>query len=52
MIGVKPADKTSMLKRWAIEAGFDRAGIAILDPSEYEAALVEWLERGDHAAMN
>lgn len=52
MIGVKPADKAAMLKRWAIEAGFDRVGIAILYPSEHEAALVQWLERGDHAAMN
>lgn len=40
-----------LLKSWAIEAGFTRAGIATLEPSEYADAFRGWLERGDHAGM-
>jgi epoxyqueuosine reductase len=39
---------------WALEAGFDRAGLAPLDPFESERegrAFTAWLERGDHAGM-
>ncbi len=39
------------LKAWALEAGFDRAGVASLEPLEHGEALLRWLERGDHASM-
>jgi epoxyqueuosine reductase len=39
------------LKSWALEAGFDRAGVATLEPLEHGPALVRWLERGDQAGM-
>lgn len=39
------------LKGWAREAGFDRAGVASLEPSIYGEALRHWLARGDHAEM-
>lgn len=40
-----------MLKSWALEAGFDRAGVAGLEPSEQGEALLRWLARGDQAGM-
>ncbi len=41
----------TQLEAWALEAGFDRAGVARLERSEYTAELERWLERGDHAGM-
>src|SRR5436305_13944205 len=41
----------TLLQSWALEAGFDRAGIAHLAPLEHGEALVRWLERGDQAGM-
>jgi epoxyqueuosine reductase len=43
-----PAD---LIKTWALEAGFDRAGVAVLAPLEHGEALVRWLDRGDQAGM-
>src|ERR1700733_3919553 len=40
-----------LLKAWALEAGFDRAGVARLEPLEHGEALVRWLDRGDQAGM-
>ena len=40
-----------LLQRWAIEAGFDRAGIATLGTSQNRGALRRWLARGEHAGM-
>src|SRR5215212_6343670 len=40
-----------LLKSWALEAGFDRAGVADLAPLERGEALLRWLERGDQAGM-
>ncbi len=40
-----------LLKEWALEAGFDRAGVALLEPSEQGQSLRRWLERGEHAGM-
>lgn len=40
-----------LLARWAVDAGFDRAGIATLGPSEHGSPLRRWLARGDHAGM-
>jgi epoxyqueuosine reductase len=40
-----------LLKSWALEAGFDRAGVAGLEPLEHGEALAQWLDRGDQAGM-
>ncbi|HEX6900858.1 MAG TPA: tRNA epoxyqueuosine(34) reductase QueG [Thermoanaerobaculia bacterium] len=40
-----------LLKSWALETGFDRAGIARLDPSEHGEAYLRWIARGDQAGM-
>ena len=44
-------ERAAQLKGWALEAGFDRAGVARLEPSEHGDAFRRWLERGDHATM-
>jgi epoxyqueuosine reductase len=40
-----------LLKAWALEAGFDRAGVAGLQPSTTWDAFLRWLARGDQAGM-
>ncbi|HEV8580036.1 MAG TPA: tRNA epoxyqueuosine(34) reductase QueG [Thermoanaerobaculia bacterium] len=40
-----------LLKSWALEAGFDRSGVARLDPLENGGAYLRWLSRGDQAGM-
>lgn len=40
-----------LLKSWALEAGFDRAGVAGLEPSAHGEAFLRWLARGDQAGM-
>lgn len=40
-----------LLKSWAIEAGFDLAGVASLEPSVHGPAFRRWLDRGEHATM-
>ena len=44
--------RSRKLKEWALEEGFDRAGVARLEPSDRSAELGEWLARGDHAGMS
>jgi epoxyqueuosine reductase len=44
-------DLAARLKSWALEAGFDMAGVASLEPSAHGEAFRRWLERGDHAGM-
>jgi len=39
------------LKAWAVEEGFDRAGVARLGRSSRGAAFERWLEVGDHAGL-
>jgi epoxyqueuosine reductase len=39
------------LVSWALEEGFDLAGVAPLGPAANRDALRQWLERGDHAGM-
>ncbi len=46
-----PRDTAALLVRWALEAGFDQAGVAVLAPSEQGAALRRWLASGEHAGM-
>jgi len=46
-----PADLAEDLKERARAAGFDRAGVASLEPLEHGPAFLRWLERGDHAGM-
>jgi epoxyqueuosine reductase len=43
--------RADLLKTWALDAGFDRAGVAALAPLEHGEALVRWLDRGDQAGM-
>jgi epoxyqueuosine reductase len=40
-----------LLKSWALAAGFDRAGVATLEPAATGDAFLRWLERGDQAGM-
>ncbi len=49
---MNPRATADLLKSWALEAGFDRAGVALLDPLEHGEALVQWLDRGDQAGMS
>jgi epoxyqueuosine reductase len=46
-----PDATASLLKSWALEAGFDRAGVAELGPLEHGEAFVRWLDREDQAGM-
>lgn len=46
-----PRDAAELLKSWAVEAGFDRAGVARLEPSSHGEALRQWVARGEHASM-
>jgi epoxyqueuosine reductase len=39
------------LRGWALAAGFDRAGVAALEPSAHGDVLRRWLDRGEHASM-
>lgn len=39
------------LKQWAIDAGFDLAGVASLEASSDGDAFRRWLDRGEHAGM-
>jgi epoxyqueuosine reductase len=47
-----PRASAATLRTWALEAGFDRAGIAVLDRSDYGEAFRSWLEAGLHAGMS
>jgi len=49
---MNPRETAEMLKAWALEAGFDRAGVAGLEPSAHGEAFLRWLERGDQAGMD
>jgi epoxyqueuosine reductase len=51
MLGMSPRERAERLKSWALEAGFDRAGVATLEPLEHGGAYRRWLERGDQAGM-
>jgi epoxyqueuosine reductase len=46
-----PRAAADLLKSWALQAGFDRAGVADLAPIPKGEALVRWLGRGDQAGM-
>ena len=39
------------LRSWALDEGFDRVGVASLEPSIRGEALTAWIGRGDHAEM-
>lgn len=43
--------RADLLKGWALDAGFDRAGVARLEPARQGGAFRRWLERGDHAGL-
>ncbi|HEY9420325.1 MAG TPA: tRNA epoxyqueuosine(34) reductase QueG [Thermoanaerobaculia bacterium] len=46
-----PRATADLLKSWALEAGFDRAGVARLEPMERGEEYLRWLSRGDQAGM-
>jgi epoxyqueuosine reductase len=46
-----PRVTADLLKTWALDAGFDRAGVARLEPLENGDAYLRWLSRGDQAGM-
>ncbi|MDX1632322.1 MAG: tRNA epoxyqueuosine(34) reductase QueG, partial [Thermoanaerobaculia bacterium] len=46
------SDRTERLRRWALEEGFDHAGVARLEPSEHGEYFLRWLEVGRHAGMD
>jgi epoxyqueuosine reductase len=48
---MNPRATAALLKSWALAAGFDRAGVAALEPAAHGAAFLRWLERGDQAGM-
>lgn len=45
------AARTELLRTWALEEGFDRAGAAPVEPSAQIGAFRRWVDRGDHAGM-
>jgi epoxyqueuosine reductase len=48
---MNPRERAELLKAWALEEGFDRAGVARLERSSNGQAYLRWLERGDQADM-
>jgi epoxyqueuosine reductase len=46
-----PSEAASLLRAWALEEGFDRAGVAALAPSERGGFFRRWLDEGRHAGM-
>ncbi|HEX2252142.1 MAG TPA: tRNA epoxyqueuosine(34) reductase QueG [Thermoanaerobaculia bacterium] len=50
-LGDGPGARSRLLRRWALEAGFDRAGVATLEPAATGEAFLRWLDRGEHATM-
>lgn len=46
-----PREIATRLEAWALEAGFDRAGVAGLEPVERGEVYLRWLEEGAHAGM-
>ena len=47
-----PHATAQLLKDWAVEEGFTRAGVARLEPSERGGFYRRWLESGHHAGMS
>jgi len=46
-----PVETAALLESWALEAGFDRAGVAGVEPIERGDVFLRWLEDGGHAGM-
>jgi epoxyqueuosine reductase len=49
--GGDPRELSARLKAWALAEGFDRAGVAALEPAAHGEAFVRWVARGDLAGM-
>lgn len=47
-----PQDKTDLVLRLALEAGFDAVGLAEAGPSARQAYFREWLRQGRHGEMD
>ena len=48
---MRSENASDLLRSWALEVGFDGAGIAKLEPSSQGHAVTRWLAEGDHAEM-
>lgn len=46
-----PGEMAARLESWALEAGFDRAGVAGVEPVERGEVYLRWLEDDAHAGM-
>ena len=46
-----PGETSELLKRWALEEGFDRAGVTDLRKSDYGDAYRSWIGKERHAGM-
>lgn len=49
---VGPSERTDLVKRLAMEAGFSRAGVAPVGPLPDGPRFLEWLRRGYHGDMD
>lgn len=47
-----PYETADLLKVWAVEEGFTRAGVARLEPSVHGTFYRRWLDDGHHAGMS
>ena len=50
-VATSPGDRARQLVAWAREEGFTRAGIALLEPSQYGGFYRRWLAAEHHAGM-
>jgi epoxyqueuosine reductase len=48
---VSPGETSALLKRWALEGGFDRAGVAEVRKSDHGDAYRSWIGEERHAGM-
>lgn len=46
-----PLQTAELLKTWAVEAGFTRAGVATMEPSQHGEHYRRWIDAGHHADM-
>lgn len=47
-----PPERSALIKGWALEEGFHRAGVAVLEPSRRGGAVRRWIDEGRQASMD
>src|SRR5579863_8265145 len=47
-----PRELAELFKAWALDLGFDRAGVAALERPAHGEAFLRWIARGDLAGMS